>query len=462
MTQAKTNRFILFITLIAALGGFLFGFDMAVVSGIIEPVKLQYELSSSQEGLFVSCALLGCMAGVAFSGYLSDKIGRRKVLFIAAFLFLVSAVGFAFAKAYTILIFFRILAGMGVGVASNISPLYISEIAPGKKRGALVTFYQLAITIGILCAYLSNLFLQRNAVAHAGSGDGLLHWLFIENVWRSMFLVAVIPAMAFALLLLIVPESPRWLVQYGKPEEALAVLRKISTEQEANSELSAIQEAASQPRGGFAELLRLPLRKLLALAMVLTALSQLSGINGIIFYGPTIMKSAGIITSDALFYQVILGVANTVFTIVAIMKVDSWGRRPLYLYGSMFAALALLLTGFCFLAGITGWLMLGAIILFLLFFALSLGPLKFVISTEIFPTHIRGTAVSVCIMTMWVSDWLVNLLFPIMRDGLGIAVTFFIFAFFCLLSFFYAKSKLVETKGKSLEEIEKMMVTNKS
>jgi len=462
MTQAKTNRFILFITLIAALGGFLFGFDMAVVSGIIEPVKLQYGLSASQEGLFVSCALLGCMAGVAFSGYLSDKIGRKKVLFIAAFLFLVSAVGFAFAKAYSILIFFRILAGMGVGVASNISPLYISEIAPGKKRGALVTFYQLAITIGILCAYLSNLFLQRNATAHAGSGDGLLHWLFIENVWRGMFLVAVIPAIAFALLLLIVPESPRWLVQYGKQEEALTVLRKISTEQEATSELSAIQEAASQPRGGFAELLRLPLRKLLALAMVLTALSQLSGINGIIFYGPTIMKSAGIITSDALLYQVILGVANTVFTIIAIVKVDSWGRRPLYLYGALFSALALLLTGCCFLLGITGWLMLGAIILFLLFFALSLGPLKFVISTEIFPTHIRGTAVSVCIMTMWVSDWLVNLLFPVMRDGLGIAVTFFIFAFFCLLSFFYAKSKLVETKGKSLEEIEKMMMPGKS
>lgn len=457
MTQVKTSRFIAFITLIAALGGFLFGFDMAVVSGIIEPVKLQYGLSSSQEGLFVSCALLGCIAGVAFSGYLSDKIGRRKVLFIAAFLFLISAVGFAFSKEYAVLIFYRILAGMAVGVASNVSPLYISEIAPGHKRGALVTFYQLAITIGVLCAYLSNLFIQRNAAAYVGAGESLLHWLFIKEVWRGMFLVAVIPAMIFALLLLIVPESPRWLVQYGQTEKAMAVLIKTCGEQEAVSELKAIQEAASRQKGGFAELMRLPLRKLLALAMILTALSQLSGINGIIFYGPTIMKSAGIVTSDALFYQVILGLANTLFTIIAIVKVDSWGRRPLYLYGSLFAALALLLTGCCFLMGITGWLMLGAIILFLLFFALSLGPLKFVISTEIFPTHIRGTAVSVCIMTMWISDWFVNLLFPVMRDGLGIAVTFFIFAFFCLLSFFYAKSKLMETKGKSLEEIEKML-----
>ena len=189
--------------------------------------------------------------------------------------------------------------------------------------------------------------------------------------------------------------------------------------------------------------------------MVLTALSQFSGINGVIFYGPTILKSAGIVTSDALFYQVILGLANVLFTFVAIFKVDTWGRRPLYLVGSLCAAFALALTGFCFMMNITGWYMLFCIILFLLFFAFSLGPLKFVISTEIFPTHIRGTALSICIMTMWVADWIVNLLFPIMRDGLGIAATFFVFSFFCILSFVYAKKKLFETKGKSLEEIEK-------
>ncbi|WP_052273195.1 sugar porter family MFS transporter [Flavihumibacter solisilvae] len=461
MLQAKTNQFIALITLIAALGGFLFGFDMAVVSGIIEPVKLQYGLSASQEGLFVSCALLGCIAGVAFSGYLSDRIGRRKGLFIAAFLFIISAVGFAFSEDYAVLIAFRILAGMGVGVASNVSPLYISEISPANKRGGLVTFYQLAITVGILAAYISNFFLQRNAAAYTGDSNGLLHWLFIENVWRGMFLVGVFPALAFALLLFIVPESPRWLVQYGRTDEALAVLIKTSGKQNAAADLEAIREMASQKKGGFSELMRQPLSKLLMLAMVLTALSQLSGINGVIFYGPTIMKSAGIVTSDALFYQVILGVANMLFTFVAIMKVDSWGRRPLYLYGSIFAAISLALTGVCFWMNITGWWMLSCIMLFLLFFALSLGPLKFVISTEIFPTHIRGQALSICIMTMWVSDWLVNLLFPILRDGLGIAATFFIFSFFCFLSFLYAKSKLMETKGKSLEEIEKMFAKDK-
>jgi SP family arabinose:H+ symporter-like MFS transporter len=452
MQQNAKQYYVRLITLIAALGGFLFGFDMAVVSGIIEPVKLQYQLNSSQEGFFVSCALLGCIAGVAFSGYLSDKIGRKKVLFISAILFVVSAVGFSLAKDYGLLIFFRLLAGAGVGVASNISPLYISEVAPAKSRGGLVVFYQLAITIGILVAYISNLFLQKNA-AGTTEGGGLMHWLFVEQVWRGMFLVGVIPAVLFSLLLLIVPESPRWLALFGQNEKALNILTKINGAEEANKEFKAIKESSLQSGAGSKNLMRAPLKNLLIMAMMLTALSQFSGINGVIFYGPTVLKSAGIVTDQALFYQVILGVANMIFTFIAIWKVDSWGRRPLYLTGSICAAVALALTGFCFLFNITGWALLVCIILFLLSFAFSLGPLKFVIATEIFPTQVRGTALSFCIMTMWVSDWIVNLLFPVLRDKLGIAPTFFIFSFFCLLSFFYAKKKLFETKGKTLEAI---------
>lgn len=461
MQRKTTKHYISLITLIAALGGFLFGFDMAVVSGIIEPIKQQYGLSASQEGLFVSCALLGCIAGVAFSGYLSDKVGRKKVLFIAAVLFLVSAIGFSLAQAYPILIFFRVLAGVAVGVASNISPLYISEVAPSKKRGGLVTFYQLAITIGILVAYISNLFLQRYAVAHAGEQNGLISWLFSEQVWRGMFLVGIIPASLFCLLLLIVPESPRWLAQYNRNDEALDILIKINGNEEGLIEMNAIKEMATEETGSLKELMRLPLSKLLFMAVILTALSQFSGINGVIFYGPTILKTAGIVTSDALLYQVMLGSASMLFTFIAIWKVDTWGRRPLYIVGSLCAALALALTGLCFMLEIKGWVMLCCIMLFLLFFAFSLGPLKFVIATEIFPTHVRGTALSICIMTMWVSDWIVNLLFPIMRDGLGVASTFFIFSFFCIISFLYAKKKLFETKGKSLEEIEQFWNSDK-
>jgi SP family arabinose:H+ symporter-like MFS transporter len=454
MQQSANKYYVRLITMIAALGGFLFGFDMAVVSGIIEPVKQQFQLSASEEGFFVSSALLGCIAGVAISGFLSDKIGRKKVLFISAILFLVSAIGFSLSKDYSWLIFFRVLAGAGVGVASNISPLYISEVAPAKNRGGLVVFYQLAITIGILVAYISNLLLQKNATGNAGAGSGgFFENVFLTQVWRGMFLVGVIPAFLFCVLLLIVPESPRWLALYGQTEKALGILVKINGNEQANLEFTAIKEMASHQRGGFGPLLRAPLKNLLLMAMVLTALSQFSGINGVIFYGPTVLKSAGIVTNEALFYQVILGFANMIFTFIAIWKVDSWGRRPLYLTGSFCAAIALALTGCCFLFDITGYALLVCIMLFLLFFAFSLGPLKFVIATEIFPTQVRGTALSFCIMTMWVSDWVVNLLFPLLRDKLGIAPTFFIFSFFCLVSYFYARKKLFETKGKSLEAI---------
>ncbi len=453
MLKKSTKHFISLITLIAALGGFLFGFDMAVVSGIIGPIKQQYGLSASQEGLFVSCALLGCIIGVAFSGYLSDKIGRKKVLFLAAILFLTSAIGFSFSRAYPFLILFRILTGMGVGVASNISPLYISEVAPAKKRGGMVTFYQLAITIGILAAYISNFFLQRYASRYIFDNNGLSHWLFAIQVWRGMFLVSVLPAAIFCILLLIVPESPRWLAVNGRHNEALDTLTKINGLDVAMLELKAMKELPIQKSSGLKELLQLPLIKLLGMAMMLTALSQFSGINGVIFYGPTILKSAGIVTSDALLYQVMLGTANMLFTFIAIWKVDKWGRRPLYMAGSLGAAFSLALTGVCFMLGVTGWLMLFCIMLFLLFFAFSLGPLKFVIVTEIFPTRVRGTAVSICIITMWIADWVVNLLFPILRDGLGIGFTFFIFSFFCFFSFWYAKRNLLETKGKTLEEI---------
>lgn len=457
MKNHKT--FLLLITMIAALGGFLFGFDMAVVSGIIEPLKLQFNLSSAKEGWFVSSALLGCIIGVAFSGYLSDKIGRKKVLFIAAFLFFVSAIGFAASSSYALLIFFRILAGIGVGVASNISPLYISEMSPAKNRGRLVTYYQLALTFGILLAYVSNYLLQGHASSSIFMANpDVMHWLFVSEVWRGMFLVGIIPASLFFVLIFFVPESPRWLLQHGKVEQAKAVLIQINGEREGALELAGMNTAKVQMEGSFKALFSGPVKKVLILVMVLTALAQFSGINGVIFYGPTILKSAGFVTNDALLYQMVLGAANVLFTFIAIWKVDTWGRRPLYLTGAMVAAVALALTGICFMLEIKGLALVSCIIAFLFAFAFSLGPLKFVIATELFPTAVRGRALSICIMTMWIADWFVNLMFPLMRDGLGIPATFFIFAFFCLFTFWYVKRNLKETKGQTLEEIEKGLI----
>lgn len=457
MTNHKI--FLLLITMIAALGGFLFGFDMAVVSGIIEPLKLQFKLSSAQEGWFVSSALLGCMIGVAFSGYLSDKIGRKIVLFIAAFLFFISAIGFALSTDYALLIFFRILAGIGVGVASNISPLYISEMSPAKNRGSMVSYYQLALTIGILVAYISNYFLQGYALSSGFIlNPSIMEWLFVTEVWRGMFLVGVVPAVLFCMLIFFVPESPRWLFQNGKEERAKNILYRIHGKEEGAVEISEIFTGKGQVQGSFNSLFKGPVRKVLILVMLLTALAQFSGINGVIFYGPTILKSAGFVTNDALLYQIVLGTANVLFTFIAIWKVDTWGRRPLYLTGSMLAAFALILTAVCFMLGVKGGLMVSCIIAFLFAFAFSLGPLKFVVATELFPTAVRGRALSICIMTMWVADWFVNLLFPLMRDGLGIPGTFFIFAFFCLITFWLVRRDLPETKGQSLEEIEKDLI----
>lgn len=457
----EKKQSIFFITLVAALGGFLFGFDMAVVSGIIAPVKQQFNLSASAEGWFVSCALLGCIAGVACSGYLSDRIGRKKVLLMAALLFLISALGFANAVSWPLLIAFRIMAGIAVGVASNISPLYISEMSLARNRGSMVTFYQLAITIGILAAYISNYFLQRNAAAAAVQtqpASSLFTWLFVQELWRGMFIVGALPALVFCLLLFFVPESPRWLFQHHQDKQATAILHRIHGRLAGDKEAAAIVSAVQENTGSVGKLFKPPVKALLIMAMGLTALSQFSGINGVIFYGPTILQSAGLQTKETLLHQVILGAANALFTGIAIWKVDTWGRRPLYLAGSLAAAISLTLTAICFIAGIKGMVLLCCIITFLLAFAFSLGPLKFVIATEIFPIHIRGRALSICIMTMWIADWLVNLLFPLMRDGLGIPATFFIFAFFCLLSFFYAKQKLAETKGKSLEKIEQELM----
>lgn len=458
MLQSTQKTFLALVTAIAALGGFLFGFDMAVVSGIIEPVRNQFHLNAGSEGWFVSSALLGCIAGVAFSGSLSDAIGRKKVLFLAAFLFLISAVGFSFSSQYAVLIAFRVVAGMAVGVASNISPLYISEIAPARNRGALVTYYQLAITIGILVAYLSNYFIQSSITSTSSS---FIVQLFPGEAWRLMFLVSAIPASLFLILLLLVPESPRWLLKQGKDTLSLAILKKIHSTAEAEKELASIKSITSLQKSNQTSLTKKPLLPILILVMSLTALSQFSGINGVIFYGPTILHAAGIVTQEALLYQVLLGTANMLFTLIAIWKVDSWGRRPLYIYGSLFAGIALALTGILFAYDIKGYVLVFSMMLFLLFFAFSLGPLKFVLATEFFPTEVRGKALSICILTMWGSDWLVNLLFPVLRDHLGIAPTFLLFAFFCLISFYIAKRFLPETKGKSLEEIGHSLLTHR-
>ncbi|WP_074239074.1 MFS transporter [Chitinophaga niabensis] len=419
------NRsFLVMTTIVASLGGFLFGFDMAVVSGILPFVREQFGLNALQEGWFVSSALAGCILGVIISSDLSDRLGRKKLLFIAAFLFLLAAIGCALFADLAWLITARILGGVAVGIASTVVPLYLSEIAPDDKRGRLVTYYQLAVTIGILVAYLSNAMLLNYALANAGKST---NWLFVKEVWRGMFGVGVIPAVLFLAGLTQVPESPRWLMR------------------------------EKQTTGSYKELFAPEIKRAMLIGILLPLFSQFSGINAIIYYGPSILHDAGITLSNSFISQIIFGAANVFFTIFAIWKVDSLGRRPLYLWGTAGAAVSLALTGICFFTGATGLPLLLCVMLFLAFFAFSIGPLKFVIAAEIFPDHIRARALSVSIMVMWLADTLVGQITPILLHELGTAQTFWFFAAFCVLAFITVYKLLPETKGQSFEEIQRTM-----
>ncbi|WDF76605.1 sugar porter family MFS transporter [Mucilaginibacter sp. KACC 22773] len=456
--QSRSTLFLVAITLVATLGGLLFGFDMAVISGVLPFVKSQFSLSAATEGWFVSSALVGCIIGVSFSGDLSDRIGRKKMLMLAAILFLLSAIGSALSSGFTLLILARMLGGMGVGVASIVAPLYISEIAPANVRGRLVTFYQLAITAGILVAYLTNASLLSFSLNYKGGGLGdILNLVLVKEVWRGMLGLGAVPALLFFTGLCFVPESPRWLIQQGKNDEGIAILAKITNMASAQKDAILIQSTKSQEKGSYKEVFSPAMRKPLLIGLLLPLFSQFSGINAVIYYGPRILSDAGINITNALLGQIIFGIANFLFTIIAIWKVDKMGRRPLYIAGSLGATVCLAFTGICFYAGTTSSISLViSIILFLACFAFSIGPLKFVIASEIFPTKIRGRALALSIMVMWIADTIVGQLTPMFLGSVGPAATFWFFSACCLLSFWVVYKMVPETKGKSLEEVQEI------
>ncbi|HEY1166401.1 MAG TPA: MFS transporter [Chitinophaga sp.] len=417
--ETLSNNKLAYITFIASLGGFLFGFDMAVVSGVLPFVQQQFTLSAAQQGWFVSSALAGCIAGVIFASEFTDRLGRKKLLLLAALLFLLTALGCIVLPSFSLLIGARILGGMAVGVASSVVPLYLSEIAPDNKRGRLVTFYQLAVTIGIFVAYLSNALLLQY-------GSDFLPGL---DLWRKMFGIGMLPALLFLLGLTGIPESPRWLKQ-----------RQVAT---------------TTATGSYRQLWAPALRRALLIGILLPLFSQFSGINAIIYYGPTILHNSGITLSNSLLSQLFFGAANVLFTLIAIWKVDSLGRRPLYLWGTAGAAISLIFTGICFYTGATnGLYLLFCVLAFLAFFAFSSGPLKFVLAAEIVPAHIRAKALSFSIMVMWVADTIVGQLTPMLLHSFGTAQTFWFFALFCVLAFITVYRLIPETKGQSFEQIQ--------
>jgi len=463
--KAKENIVLLiFISLASALGGFLFGYDTVVIAGTISHVKAQFALSATMEGWFVSSSLVGCVAGVALAGQLSDKIGRKRVLIFSSLLLTISAIGCGLVLDYPMLITFRIIGGIGVGFASIVSPLYISEVSPPQFRGRLVSLFQLAITMGIVAAMFVNAYIQQHADAMGATtdGDSLFSWLLIKESWRGMFITEALPAGIFFILSLTIPESPRWLMKEGRANEAFTVLKKLRLDYKlAKTEMDEIKRAISSESSPLSQLLKPGLRKALFIGVFLAIFSELSGITIIMYYGPNILENAGFSIGDSLGGHVIIGIILAVCTLIAVLFVDKIGRKKLLLIGIAGAFIGLTSIGLLFLFEYGGGdLIVVFMCLFVGFFAFSLGPIKWIVMSEIFPTKIRGRAVGIATLSLWLTDVMINQFFPIIRDSFGIGVNFLLFAVFLIIHFFVVWKKMPETKGMTLEKIETLWISH--
>ncbi len=448
------------VCLVAALGGLLFGFDTAVISGAIDPVKAQFRLDEDMTGWIVSSALVGCMLGAAVAGTLSDRFGRKKMLLLAAVLFIACAVGSAMPRAAWHLVAARLVGGTGIGIASMLSPMYISEISPARLRGGLISMYQLAITLGVMTAYFSNYGLAELAQRWPELyGAGVWHWIFVDEVWRGMLLAGVLPAAVLFLLLFLVPESPRWLTKQGRSPAALEILSRVNGHQAAAGEMAEIEETLAQESGTIGQLFHHKMRLALVIGVLLPFFSQISGINVIIYFGPTVLKRAGLANNAALFWQVLLGAVCALSTLAAMLTIDKAGRKPLLLGGIAGVGAMLFLSG-VLMGGhhiSAAWLLV-VFSVFLACFNISYGPICWVIVSEIFPTAIRGRAMSISIFSLWVGCTLVAQTFLRLLQTLGPSWTFWLYAATTPLAFVFVLALVPETKGRSLEQIEKQFL----
>jgi SP family xylose:H+ symportor-like MFS transporter len=448
----KNNKnYILFIALSAALGGLLFGYDTAVISGAIGNLTEYFHLTPIETGWAISSALVGCLIGAFFSDYLSNRFGRKATMLITAILFILNSVGTALPNSFTMFVIFRIIGGIGVGIASMVVPMYIAEIAPPKRRGALVGNYQLAIVIGIVVVYFVNYFI-------ALQGDS--HWN-LNIGWRWMFGSEIIPSILFLVFIFLIPESPRWLLQKGKSEQAVAVLEKINAPEDVAQVQSEIQNSLEQEdKGQWNHLVNPIYKKALFVGIGLSILQQLTGINAILYYAPEIFKSLGSSTDASLLETSILGVVNLIFTLLAIKWVDKMGRKPLLYIGSAGMTISLAAVGIFIYNEAVGNYVLPFLILFMASFSISWGPIVWVLLSEIFPNKIRSLALAISVFIQWVANFVVTQVFPSLvenqwlKNNFNGAFPFYLFSVICLFSLFFVWKKVPETKNKSLEQMD--------
>jgi MFS transporter, SP family, sugar:H+ symporter len=461
-TTTKLSQ-VIFLSSVAALGGFLFGFDSGVINGAVGAIQQAFGTDAAVTGFNVASMLLGCAAGAFFAGNMADKLGRKKVLLMAAAAFIVSAWGSGIAANSVQFVIFRVLGGLAVGAASIISPAYIGEIAPAGIRGRLISLQQLAIVLGLFAAFLSNYILANLT----GGASAELWWGF--QTWRWMFWMEIFPAGLFFLLLLIIPESPRFLVAAGKPEKAFEVLARITNKILAGKQVQEIkQTVVGERKPQLSDIINPRTRKfypIIWIGIALAALQQFTGINVVFYYGALLWQAAGFTEAHALLTNVISGGVNIAFTFVAIWLVDRVGRKPLLMIGALGQAVMLGLLAIIFatgaqeaangiqMGGSSGLLALIAANGYIAFFAFTWGPVMWVMLGEMFSNKFRGAALAIAGLAQWGSNFLITISFPVLLQNIGLGVSYAIYAGFGIVAFFFVRSYITETKGRTLEEI---------
>lgn len=452
--------FIYCICMVSAMGGLLFGYDWVVIGGAKPFYEVYFGITDqpAQQGIAISIALVGCLLGAMTCGMLADRLGRKLLLILSAILFLVSAYFTGAVNDFNIFLIARFIGGIGIGLASGLSPMYIAEVAPAKIRGKLVSLNQMTIVIGILAAQIVNWLLAEPMPA--GTTVAPLDSWNAQSGWRWMFWAEAIPAAAFLLLVAFIPESPRWLIMRGNLDKARAILTRINDRRYADNEINAViaGDNAEKGQGGMSMLLSRPFRRVLLLGIVIAVFQQWCGTNVIFNYAQEIFANAGYDLGEMLFNIVLTGVVNVVFTIVAIYTVDRLGRRRLMLWGAGGLCLIYATLGLCYFLHVTGFFMVILVVAAIACYAMTLGPITWVLIAEIFPNKVRATAVATCTFFLWIGSCTLTYSFPFLNASLGSYGTFWTYALICAAGFLFFKARCPETKGKSLEQLENELV----
>lgn len=457
----KTSNlsYVIFLSFVAALGGILFGYDTAVISGTTADVSTQFALSEMSKGWYVGCALVGSIIGVAMAGMLSDFLGRKKTLLIAAVLFSVSAIGCCVCKGFTDLVIYRIIGGLGIGVVSIVSPMYISEISPARIRGTMVSLYQLAVTMGLLLAYLINFIILKGSSTASYSSE-FLQRIFSSEMWRGMLGSESVVTVLFFIIAFFIPESPRWLIVRGRDTEAMRVFRRLKTDDlGANEEFMATKASiAGEVKSEWRALMEPGIRKAVLYGSLIAILGQFMGVNAVLYYGPDIFADAGLASQDSSFSTVLVGLVNMLTTVLAVFIIDKVGRKKLIWFGVTSMIVCLILIGLYFIfgakLGLSPIILLVFFLLYIFSQAISISAVVFVLLSEMYPNRVRGIAMSIAGLSLWVGTYLIGQFTPWCMSNLTPAGTFFLFAVMCLPYMYIMWKKIPETTGRTLEEIE--------